>query len=100
MILRHQRYQRKTTHMIFTPRISIMHIYPNLTFEGYKNNAKKEFEENKNYVGDEEFHQEPDYPSTFMKMVKERTRTMSAVNDERRPSITFKSHLRWNHRPF
>jgi hypothetical protein len=52
-------------------------------FEGYRNNAKKEFEENQNYVGDEEFHQEPDHPSTFMKMVKERTRTMSAVNDER-----------------
>jgi hypothetical protein len=42
-----------------------------------------EFEENQNYIGDEEFHQEPDHPSTFMKMVKERTRTMSAVNDER-----------------
>jgi hypothetical protein len=52
-------------------------------FEGYRNNAKKEFEENQNYVGDEEFHQELDHPSTYMKMVKERTRTMSAVNNER-----------------
>jgi hypothetical protein len=43
--------------------------------EGYRKNAKKEFEENQNYVGDEEFHQEPDHPSTFMKMVKERTWT-------------------------
>jgi hypothetical protein len=25
-------------------------------------NAKKEFEENQNYLGDEEFHQEPDHP--------------------------------------
>jgi hypothetical protein len=56
---------------------------PEPDFEGYRNNDKKEFEENQNYVG-EEFHQEPDHPSTFMKMVKERTRTMSAVNDERR----------------
>jgi hypothetical protein len=56
---------------------------PKPDFEGYRNNAKKEFEENKNYVGDEEFHQEPEHPSTFMRMVKERTRTMSAVNDER-----------------
>jgi hypothetical protein len=32
-------------------------------------------------------HQEPDYPSTFMKMVKERTRTMSAVNDKRRQEV-------------
>jgi hypothetical protein len=57
---------------------------PKTDFKGYRNNLKKEFEENQNYVGDEEFHQEPDHPSTFMKMVKERTRTMSAVNDERR----------------
>jgi hypothetical protein len=35
------------------------------------------------YIGDEEFHQEPDHPSIFMKMVNQRTRTMSAVNDER-----------------
>jgi hypothetical protein len=49
---------------------------PKPDFEGYRNNAKKEFEENRNYVGDEEFHQEPDHPSTFMKMVKNRTRTI------------------------
>jgi hypothetical protein len=42
-------------------------------FEGYKNNAKKEFEENQNYVGNEEFHQ---------------------------PIITFKGHSGWNYRPF
>jgi hypothetical protein len=52
-------------------------------FEGYRNNAKKEFEENQNYIGDEEFNQKPYHPSTFMKMIKERTRTMSAVNDKR-----------------
>jgi hypothetical protein len=58
-------------------------------FEGYMNNAKKEFEESKNYEG-EEFHQEPDHPSNFMKMVKERTRTISAVNDERRQVLPSK----------
>jgi hypothetical protein len=63
---------------------------PKPNFEGYRKNAKKEFEENQNYVGDEEFHQEPDHPSTFMKMVKERTRTMSAVNDERRQVLPSK----------
>jgi hypothetical protein len=31
MILRHQKHQRKTTHMIFTLRLSIMHFNPNLT---------------------------------------------------------------------
>jgi hypothetical protein len=59
-------------------------------FEGYRNNAKKEFEENQNCIGDEEFHQDPDHPSIFMKMVKERTRTMSAANDERRQVLPSK----------
>jgi hypothetical protein len=63
---------------------------PKPGFERYRNNAKKEFEENQNYVGDEEFHQEPEHPSTFMKMVKERTRTMSAVNDKRRQVLPSK----------
>jgi hypothetical protein len=63
---------------------------PKPYFEAYRNNAKKEFEEHQNYVGDEEFYQEPDHPSSFMKMVKERTRTMSAVNDERRQVLTSK----------
>jgi hypothetical protein len=63
---------------------------PKPDFEGYKNKTKKEFEENQNYVGDEEFHQEPDHPSTFMKMVKTRTRTMLDVNDERRQVLPSK----------
>jgi hypothetical protein len=63
---------------------------PKLDFEGYRNNAKKEFEENQNCIGDEEFHQEPEHPSTFMKMVKGRTRTMSAVNVERRQLLPSK----------
>jgi hypothetical protein len=68
----------------FYPRNFNHACLPKPDFEGYRNNAKKKFEENQNYVGDEEFHQEPDHPSTFMKIVKERTMTMSAVNDERR----------------
>jgi hypothetical protein len=39
------------------------HVFlPKPDFEGYRNNAQREFEENQNYVGDEEFHQEPDHP--------------------------------------
>jgi hypothetical protein len=38
-------------------------------FERYRNNAKKKFEENQNYIADEEFHQETDHPSTYTKMV-------------------------------
>jgi hypothetical protein len=90
IILRHKKYQRKTTHMIFILRTSIMHFYPNLTLKGTGNDAKKEFEENQNYIDDEEFHQEPDHPSTFMKMLKERTRTMSAANDEKRQVLPSK----------
>jgi hypothetical protein len=63
---------------------------PRPDFEGYRNNAKKEYEENQNCIGDEEFHQEPEHPSTFMKIVKERTRAMSAVNDERRQVLPSK----------
>jgi hypothetical protein len=66
------------------------YILPKPDFEGYKKNDKKEFEENQNYVSDEEFHQEPDHPSTFMKMIKERTRAISAVNNERRQVLPSK----------
>jgi hypothetical protein len=44
----------------FYPR-NLNHAFlPKLDFEGYRNNAKKQFEENQNYVG-EEFHQELDH---------------------------------------
>jgi hypothetical protein len=66
---------------------------PKPDFEGYRNNAKKELEENQNCIGDEEFHQEPDRPSTFMKMVKERTRKMSAVNDEWSQDLKFRNKV-------
>jgi hypothetical protein len=50
---------------------SFNHLFsPKPDFKRYRNNAKKEFKENQNYIG-EEYHQEPDHPSTFMKMVKE-----------------------------
>jgi hypothetical protein len=66
----------------FALRTSIMH-FTQYDFEGYRNNDKKEFEENQNYIGDEEFHQESDHPRTFMKKVKERTQRISAAIDER-----------------
>jgi hypothetical protein len=59
-------------------------------FEGYRINVKKELEENQNYIGNEESHQEQDHPSTFMKMVKERTRTMSTANDDKRKVLPSK----------
>jgi hypothetical protein len=54
----------------FNPKNFNHEFLPKPDSEGYRNNAKKEFEENQNYVGDEEFHQEPDHPSAFMKMVE------------------------------
>jgi hypothetical protein len=75
--------------MIFTLRISIMHFIKS-DFERYKDNSKKESEENQNCIGDEVFHQEPEHPSTCMKIFKERTRTISAVNDERRQVLPSK----------
>jgi hypothetical protein len=66
-----------------------MHFHPNLTLKDtgtmLRRNLKK-----MNDIGDEEFHQEPDHPSSFMKMVKERTRTISAANDERRQLLPSK----------
>jgi hypothetical protein len=44
----------------FYPKNFNHSFLPKPDFEGYRNNAKEEFEENQNYVGDEEFHQEPD----------------------------------------
>jgi hypothetical protein len=51
----------------FYPKNCNHAFLPKPDFEGYRNNSKKEYKENQNYVGDEEFHQEPDHPSTFMK---------------------------------
>jgi hypothetical protein len=66
-----------------------MHFYPNLSLRDIGTMLRKEFEENPNYVGDE-FHQHPDHPFTFIKMVKERTLTISAVYDERRQVLPSK----------
>jgi hypothetical protein len=56
---------------------------PKPDFEGYRRKAKKESEENQDYLA-EELHHEPDHPSTFMNMIKSRAHAISAANDERR----------------
>jgi hypothetical protein len=75
--------------MTFTVIFSIMHFYPNLNLRDIGTMLRKEFEENQNYVVDE-FYQHPDHSFTFMKMVKERTLSISAVNDERRQVLPSK----------
>jgi hypothetical protein len=47
----------------FYPKNFNLELLPKPYFEGFRNNPKKEFEENQNYIGDEEFHQESDHPS-------------------------------------
>jgi hypothetical protein len=74
----------------FYPNKSNHAFLPKPDFEGYKNNDKKEFKENQDYVGGEEFHQEPDHPSSLIKMIKERTRTISLANNKRRQVLSSK----------
>jgi hypothetical protein len=59
------------------------HVFlPKSDFEGYRNSAKKENEEHQDYLAADGY-QEPDHPSTFMKMIKGRANALSAANDER-----------------
>jgi hypothetical protein len=82
MIPRLQKYQlNPDTHDFYQKYLNHAFI-PKPDFEGYRNNAKKEFETNQDYL-DDELHQEPDHPSTFMNIIKERTSAISAVNNER-----------------
>jgi hypothetical protein len=62
----------------FYPKNFYHTFLPKPDFEGYRNNSKKEFEENQNYVG-KESHQKPAHPGTIMNMVKERTGAISSV---------------------
>jgi hypothetical protein len=93
MTLRNQKYQRKATHMIFTLSISINTFFPNLTCMDTGTTPRSNLKKTRIKEG-EEFHQEPDHPGAFMRIVRERTRTMSAVNDERHQVLP--SKVIWN----
>jgi hypothetical protein len=56
---------------------------PKPDFNGYRNDVKKMYEDNPYLLGVDE-HQVPDHPSSFMNMIKGRSRAMSAEKDERR----------------
>ena len=58
-------------------------LLPKQNFEEYRNNDKKDYEENQGYLA-EHTHQEPDHPSTFMKMIMGRANAIATANDERR----------------
>jgi hypothetical protein len=58
---------------------------PKPDFDGYRNDVKKAYEnENNPYPLGVDEHQVPDHPSSFMNMIKGRSRAKSAANDERR----------------
>jgi hypothetical protein len=70
----------------FYPK-NVNHAFiPKPDFEGYRNNVKKNFEANQDYL-DEELQHKPGHPSNFMNMIKEITRAMSAANDQRRQGL-------------
>jgi hypothetical protein len=54
---------------------------PKTDYEGYRNNAKKEFEENQNDIV-EEIHKEPDHPITFLKMFTGQGKNTDNVSDK------------------
>jgi hypothetical protein len=66
---------------------------PKPDFDGYRNDVKKMYEDNPYLLGVNE-HQVPDHPSSFMNMVKGRSRAMSAEKDER--SQVLPSRVIWD----
>jgi hypothetical protein len=61
----------------------------NPDFEGYRSNAKEQYENNRNQFEEnpkflnEDFHQMTNHPNTFMNSIKSRAAARAAVNDER-----------------
>ena len=74
--------EKSNTHD-FYPKHSNHAFMPKPDFEGYRDDIKKAYEDEKYTLGVDEY-QITDHPSSFMKMVKGRSQTISAVNDERR----------------
>jgi hypothetical protein len=68
---------------------------PKPDFEGYRNDVKKAYE-NDPYPLDVDEHQVPDHPSSFMNMIKGRSRAISPANDERRQVLP--SRVIWDGR--
>ena len=79
--LRHQKYWRTLINITAVQRNSIMLSCLNFFVE-YRKNSKKNHQENQDYVT-EGVHQDPDHPSTFMKMIKGRANANATANDER-----------------
>jgi hypothetical protein len=67
----------------FYPKHLNHSFMPKPDFDGYRNDVKKMYEDNPYPLGVDE-HQVPDHPSSFMNMIKGRSRAISTANDERR----------------
>jgi hypothetical protein len=66
---------------------------PKPDFEAYRNIAKKENEVHQDYLAADGY-QEPDHPSTLMKMIKGRANALSTANYERRQVLP--SQIIWD----
>ena len=73
----------KSNARYFYPKNLNYAFVPKPDFDGYRNDVKKMYENDPYPLGVDE-HQIPDHPSSFMNMIKGRSRAMSAANDERR----------------
>jgi hypothetical protein len=72
----------KSNARYFYPK-NLNHAFvPKPDFDGYRNDVKKAYENDQYLLGVDE-HQPPDHPSSFMNMIKGRSRAISAANDER-----------------
>ena len=67
----------------FYPKHLNQAFMPKPDFEGYRDNIKKTYEDEK-YPLDVDEDRMPDHPNTFMKRIKGRSQAISAANDERR----------------
>jgi hypothetical protein len=73
----------KSNARYFYPKNLNYAFVPKPDFDGYRNDVKKMYEDNPYLLCVDE-HQVPDHPSSFMNMIKGRSRAMSTEKDERR----------------
>jgi hypothetical protein len=77
------RYLKKSETNDFYPKNLHHVLMPKPDFEGCRSNAKICFNDNQ-YLYDLKGHHMPGHPCTFMNMMRQRSRAVSAANDEKR----------------
>jgi hypothetical protein len=80
----------KCLHLVFYPKHLNHAFMQTPDFEGLRRNDKEQYENATNQLEEnpeflnEDLHQMPDHPNTFMNSIKARAVARAAVNDERR----------------